>query len=172
MKKNIARVFEDLHARGIHVEILTGDKQVNAERLFGSLGIPIRSELSPETKLAVVDAAKSGGATVVMVGDGLNDAPALAQSDVGVIFSGTENSAAIDAAEVVILGGDMHLVKELFLIARRSMRIASQSIWGGVTLSIIGMGIAAFGFIPPVQGALLQEAIDIAVILNSLRTLG
>lgn len=85
------------------------------------------------------------------------------------MFSGTENTASIEAADAVILGHDTGLILELFDTSARSMKIARQSIWGGVLLSSLGMVFAAFGFIPPVFGALTQEALDVAVILNSLR---
>ena len=168
MKENVSELFRTLGMRGMRVEVLTGDRKENAERLLGRLGVPIRANLSPEEKYAAIDAAKREGA-VAMVGDGLNDAPALAHADVGIVFSGTENSAAIEAANAVILGRDVRLVGELFDTSERSMRVASESIWGGIALSSVGMIIAALGHIPPVLGALVQEAIDVAVILNSLR---
>lgn len=169
MKDDVPDLFADLKKRRISSEILTGDTTKNAENLFGRFGIPIHAEQTPETKFAAIDAIKNDGGVVAMVGDGLNDAPALARADVGIVFSGTEHSAAMEAAHIVILGRDLHLVEELFDIATRAMRIARQSIWGGVLLSSLGMLIAAMGFIPPVWGAVLQEIIDIAVILNSLR---
>lgn len=169
VKENVAELFRALKARGITMRMLTGDKKENAERLFGKLGIPIIAECTPESKYLAIDAAKKEGSIVAMVGDGLNDAPAFARANVGIVFSGTENSASIEAANVVVLGRDVMLIEDLFETASRSVRIASQSIWGGVALSSIGMLFAVFGFIPPIWGALTQEIIDVAVILNSLR---
>jgi len=168
LKENVSELFENFRARGIAMEILTGDKLAHAQKTLGNFGIPIHADQTPETKFAVIDEAKKKGPTV-MVGDGLNDAPALAHATVGIVFSGTENSAAIEAAGVVILGRDVGLITVLFDTAQRAMRVASESIWGGVALSTIGMIFAALGFIPPVIGALIQEGIDIVVILNSLR---
>lgn len=169
IKNNVSALFRSLHKEGVKMEILTGDKSENAERLFGHFGIPIRADQTPETKFAAIDEMKKRNIVVAMVGDGLNDAPALAEAQVGIVFSGTENSAAIEAADAVILGRDVMLIVELFDTARRAMRVAAQSIWGGVAFSVIGMAIAALGFIPPVWGALTQEVIDVVVILNSLR---
>ena len=169
MKENVGELFRSLSARGIRMEIITGDRKENAMRLFGHFGMPIHAGVSPEEKFAIIDAEKKNGRTVAMVGDGLNDAPALAHADVGIVFSGTENSAAIEAADAVILGRDILLVHDLFDTARRSMRVASESVWGGVALSSLGMVAAAFGYIPPIAGAVIQEVIDVAVILNSLR---
>ncbi|MCR4325912.1 MAG: heavy metal translocating P-type ATPase [Patescibacteria group bacterium] len=169
IKENVGELFQTFARDRIATEILTGDRRENAERIFSHLDVIVRADLSPESKFAIVDEAKQKGGVVAMVGDGLNDAPALAEASVGIVFSGTENSAAIDAADAVILGRDVGLISELFETARRSMRVARQSIWGGVALSTIGMLFAAFGFVPPVAGALIQEVIDIAVILNSLR---
>ncbi len=169
IKENVAVLFHSLHADGVEMEILTGDRHENAHRVLGHSGIPIRADQTPETKFAAIDEMKKRGITVAMVGDGLNDAPALAEAQVGIVFSGTENSAAIEAADAVILGRDVMLIVELFDTAKRAMRIASQSIWGGVALSVTGMAFAALGFVPPVWGALIQEVIDVVVILNSLR---
>ena len=169
VKENVAELLRKLRARGIRMEMLTGDKKENAERLFGRFGIPILAECTSESKYREIEKAKQNGATVVMIGDGLNDAPAFAHANVGIVFSGTENSASIEAANVVILGRDVMLIEDLFETAARSVRIAGQSIWGGVAFSSIGMAFAAFGFIPPIWGALTQEVIDVAVILNSLR---
>ncbi|MDO8552028.1 MAG: heavy metal translocating P-type ATPase [bacterium] len=169
IKENVGKLFRALNARGITIKMLTGDKKENAERLFGKFGISILAECTPESKYLAIDDAKKEGQIVAMVGDGLNDAPAFAHANVGIVFSGTENSASIEAAGVVILGRDVMLIEELFESATRSVRIAGQSIWGGVGLSSVGMVFAAFGFIPPIWGALTQEVIDVAVILNSLR---
>lgn len=169
IKDNVVELFKAFSKQGIATEILTGDKRENAERLLGHFGIPVRAGLSPESKFAAIDDAKKHGHVVAMVGDGLNDAPALAEANVGIVFSGTENSASIEAADAVILGRDVMLIVELFDTARRAMRVATQSIWGGVALSTVGMVLAALGFIPPVAGALIQEVIDVVVILNSLR---
>jgi P-type E1-E2 ATPase len=125
---------------------------------------------SPEEKYQIVENARSRGAVVAMIGDGLNDAPALAKADVGIVFSGTENSASIEAASVAILGRSVVHIQDLFAIARRSVRIAQESVYVGITLSVVGMLCAAAGYVPPVNGAILQESIDALVILNALRT--
>jgi P-type E1-E2 ATPase len=151
------------------VAILTGDTQENAERLFGRDGITIHARCLPEDKFRIVKAAQADGARVMMVGDGLNDAPALALADVGMVFSGSENSASIDAAAVAILSRNIELVAFTLALAENSTRIARQSILWGIGLSVVGMVFAAFGFIPPVTGAILQEGIDVTVILNALR---
>ncbi len=168
IKGGTAKLLEQLK-KYYKVAILTGDSEENAERLFGDLGVTIHAHCLPEDKFAIVKAAQAGGGKVMMVGDGLNDAPALALADVGVVFSGTENSASIEAASVAILSHDIERVRSILLIANDSTRIAKESIIWGIGLSVVGMMFAALGYIPPVTGAILQECIDVAVIFNALR---
>ncbi len=171
IKSGTAELLAELKQR-YAVAILTGDTEENAERLFGHLGVTIHARCLPEDKFSIVKAAQAQGGKVMMVGDGLNDAPALALADVGVVFSGSENSASIEAASIAILSRNIERVASLLAIANRATRIARESILWGIGLSVVGMGFAAFGFIPPVTGAILQEGIDVSVILNALRAAG
>lgn len=168
-KPGIEATFEYLRERGLKLSVLTGDKEVNAHRVLDRYGLDIIAECDPERKMAVVEAAKKRGEIVIMVGDGVNDAPALALADVGVVFSGTENSLSLEAADAVILKRDIGLFRDLIHVGRRSYRIARQSMVIGIGLSIIGMLAGALGYLPPVQGAILQEVIDALVIVNAVR---
>lgn len=169
LKEDAASFLSDLARSGMKLAVLTGDRREHAEVTFKGIAIDIHADLEPEDKYRLVDEARARGEQVAMIGDGLNDAPALARADIGIVFSGTENSAAIEAADAVILGRDLSLVSELFALAHRSVKIAGQSVYTGIGLSVAGMGVAAFGFIQPVMGAVLQEGIDVSVILNALR---
>src|SRR5690606_10264409 len=122
------------------------------------------ADATPEQKLAVV-AREMSGASVMMVGDGINDAPALATATVGAALGARGIAASSRAADVVLLKPRLTLVPEAIRIAQRTRRIALQSIVAGLVLSAAGMGAAAFGYLDPVAGAILREAVDIAVIL-------
>lgn len=173
LKKNAKEILEKLKKKGMDVHVFTGDKKEVAEKLRESLdeGIKINSEMSPKDKQDGIKNLKKKGKTIAMVGDGINDAPALALSDVGMVFSHEENTASSEAADIVFLGGNFSQVYDSIKISKRTLKIAKQSMIAGITLSVIGMGFAAAGFIVPLVGAILQEVIDASVILNSLRSI-
>jgi len=166
------RAIDLLRAQGIaHVVLATGDTAEIAADLAAKMGIEIvRAELTPAEKIHIVVTERKGG-TVVMVGDGVNDAPALAAANVGIAM-GSGAAAAAEAADIVLLTDNLLRLPLALAIAVRSRRLALQSVYIGLGLSIVGMCAAAAGLIAPVEGALIQEAIDVAVILNALRALG
>jgi P-type E1-E2 ATPase len=154
--------------------MLTGDRRAVAERLGALLGIDrIYAEQTPEEKLAVVRAIKQtpGLAPVVMVGDGINDAPALALADVGIAMGSSAATASTETADAVVLVDRADRVDDAIRIGRRSLSIAKQSVLAGMGLSLAAMIVACFGYLTPVAGAIFQEGVDVAVILNALRAL-
>jgi heavy metal translocating P-type ATPase len=154
------------------IVLATGDRREVAEAVAAGLGIDaVRSELTPDQKVLVVLTERKNG-PVMMVGDGVNDAPALAAADIGVAMGARGTAASAEAADVVLLVDHLDRIVPAIEIARHSRRIALESVVAGIGLSLLGMIAAALGHITPVQGALLQEAIDVAVILNALRALG
>jgi heavy metal translocating P-type ATPase len=164
-----------LRTAGIrHVAMVTGDRTAVAHEIGRELGVDrVYSEHSPEEKLDVVRAMQRTPELepVLMVGDGINDAPALALADVGIAMGAAGATAASETADAVIVVDRVDRVADAVRIGRRSLHIARQSVLFGMGLSGFLMLLAAFGFIVPVIGALLQEVIDVAVILNALRAL-
>jgi heavy metal translocating P-type ATPase len=157
-----------------HVAMATGDRAAVAEEIGREVGVDrVYAEQTPEEKLELVRSLQADGALrpVVMVGDGVNDAPALALADVGIAMGSAGATVASETADAVILVDRVERVADAVRIGRRSLAIARQSVLVGIGLSLVAMAFAALGFIQPVFGALLQEAIDVAVILNALRAL-
>ncbi len=153
------------------IAVLSGDRRGAVEEVAALLGLDaVYAELSPADKVAVVREERRHGPTL-MVGDGINDAPALALADVGLAMGARGAAAAAEAADAVLMTDRLDRLAEVVAIARRARFIALQSIAAGMGLSLAAMLVAAFGYLPPVAGALLQEAIDVAVILNALRAL-
>jgi heavy metal translocating P-type ATPase len=159
------------HAGITRIVLLSGDRQDVAETVGRAIGVDaVLSEHSPAQKVRAVRDERARGVTV-MVGDGVNDAPALAAADIGIAMGARGATASSEAADVVIVVDRLDRVAEAVLIARRASHIAVQSVLAGMTLSAFGMVLATVGVLPPVAGALFQEAIDVAVILNALRAL-
>lgn len=151
------------------IVLVTGDRQEVGEAVGVALGVDeVLAERSPEEKVEAVRSERGHGVTV-MVGDGINDAPALAAADVGVAMGARGATVASEAADVVLTVDRVDRLGEALGIARRSRRLALESVIAGMGLSTVAMGFAAAGRITPVAGALLQEAIDVAVILWALR---
>ena len=159
------------HAGVSRLVMVTGDKVEIARPLGEALGLDaVFAALTPAGKVAKVQDEQSRNPTL-MVGDGLNDAPALAAAAVGIAMGVQGASASTEAADVVILVDNVGRVGEALVIAQRARTIAMQSIVVGMSLSFAAMIAAAVGYLPPVSGALTQEVIDVAVILNALRAL-
>jgi len=172
IKEDSKNIIKNLTELGLQISIFTGDKIEVANRVAEKLGrnIHVMAECTPEDKQIGIEKLKKAKRITAMVGDGINDAPALALADVGMVFSNEEQTAASEAADIVFLHGDFSLVLESFMIAKRTVSIAMQSILWGIGLSVVAQIFAALGYIPPLVGAGVQEAIDVAVILNALRT--
>jgi heavy metal translocating P-type ATPase len=173
LRADAVSALADLRAGGIsRFVMLTGDGRTAAERIAAALDIDVVvAEASPADKVATVR-AENAAAPTLMVGDGINDAPALATATVGVAMGARGATASSEAADVIVLANRLQPVADAVRIARRAKAIANQSVVAGLVLSGIAMVFAAFGMITPVAGALLQEVIDVAVIVNALRALG
>lgn len=172
VRTDAATAIARFREAGISEIILaTGDRLDVASVISDGLGIDqVLADLVPEQKVEAVQAARRFG-SVMMVGDGVNDAPALASADVGVAMGARGAAASSEAAGVVLLVDNLTPLAQAIVIAHRTLAIARQSVIVGLGLSLAAMLLAAFGYLPPVQGALLQEIIDLAVILNAMRAL-
>ncbi|MBX5103983.1 heavy metal translocating P-type ATPase [Rhizobium lentis] len=167
-------VLRHLRETGIaRIVLVTGDRADLAAGVAAYIGVDdVISDMKPEDKTSAVEKERARGYPVLMIGDGVNDAPALAAADVGIAMGARGAAASSEAADVVILVDRLDRLVDALHIARRSRGIALQSVYAGMGLSVAGMIAAAFGYLTPVEGALFQEAIDVAVILNALRALG
>ncbi|MFO0704346.1 MAG: HAD-IC family P-type ATPase [Patescibacteria group bacterium] len=167
------KLFAQLRCCAQDIIMLTGDKKEVAEKIAKQAGMTkYFAETSPEDKVRYVVEQRKIAKPVVMIGDGVNDAPALAAADVGIAMGAHGSSAASESGDVVVMVDSVERIGEIFALSKRVLHIAKQSIFVGIGLSIFLMVIASFGYIPPVYGALAQEVIDVIVILNALRVHG
>jgi heavy metal translocating P-type ATPase len=164
-------LMKRLYGLGIKaIAMITGDSKKNALAIAAEAGIVhCEAQLLPEQKVEIVRSYKDRYHSVMMIGDGINDAPALALSTVGVAMGAFGTAISAESADIVLLVDDLSKVADTIVIGKRMLRIAKQSILIGIGLSVLLMLIAVFGYIPPPIGAMLQEVIDVAVILNALR---
>ncbi|MGH2539684.1 MAG: heavy metal translocating P-type ATPase [Actinomycetota bacterium] len=174
IRPDTPRVIRSLRRAGIRrVVMVTGDHPDVAESVGAALGVDrILSERAPGEKVEAVEAERGEGGVVIMVGDGLNDAPALAAADVGVAMGARGATASSEAADVVLVVDRLDRLVEAMTIAKRSRSIAVQSVLMGMGLAFGFMFLGAFGWFGPVAAAVVQEGIDVASILNALRALG
>ena len=172
LREGTGAMLAGLRREGIgRILLATGDRADVAERVTEGLGLDgLRADLTPDQKVLLVLSERKRG-PVMMVGDGVNDAPALAAADVGVAMGARGAAASAEAADIVLVVDRIDRLCPGIGIARASRRIAVESVVAGIGLSVLGMIAAALGYLSPVQGALLQEVIDVAVILNALRVL-
>jgi len=171
LRANAPATLAALDRLGVHSRMmLTGDAEATARYVADQAGITeVHAELLPEDKVRIVRQAAPG--PVMMVGDGVNDAPVLAVADVGVAMGARGSTAASETADVVVIRDDVSRVAVAVAVGRRTLRVARESIWTGIALSLVLMVVAAFGVIPAIAGALSQELVDAVAILNSLRAM-
>jgi soluble P-type ATPase len=172
IRPDARQTIRSLRLGGIsRIVLATGDRAEAADAIGALTGVDeVRAELTPAGKLDLVR-REERLAPVIMTGDGINDAPALAQADVGIALGARGSTASSQAADAVLTVDQIGRLGEVTELARRTRRIALESVLTGMGLSLAAMGVAAAGMLPAVWGALLQEAIDVAVILNALRAL-
>ncbi|MCS7172910.1 MAG: cation-translocating P-type ATPase [Armatimonadetes bacterium] len=171
LRPEVPEALAELRKLGFSsMELLTGDRPEAAAAVARSLGIPYRAGLLPEDKIAVVRDYQAQGHVVVMVGDGVNDAPALAQADVGIAMGGGTD-VALEAGHLVLLRSDWRLVPEAIRMARRTVRVIRTNIAFTTLYNLLGLSLAALGYLPPILAAAAQVFPDVGILLNSARLL-
>ncbi|TMC53758.1 MAG: cation-translocating P-type ATPase, partial [Chloroflexi bacterium] len=172
LRAEVPAALEAVRALGItHIELLTGDHERTAAALAQALHVNYRADLLPTDKIAIVKNYQAKGHTVVMVGDGVNDAPALAQADVGIAMGAAGSDVAVEAAHVALMREDWSLVPQLLGIARRTIRVVKMNIVFTLLYNTLGLTLAALGFLPPVFAAAAQSLPDLGILVNSSRLL-
>jgi heavy metal translocating P-type ATPase len=171
LRPRLAPFFQELRDLGIERELLlSGDHMAHVRDVAREVGIPeAYGELLPQDKVRIVNELNAEGNKTLMVGDGINDAPALSSATVGIALAGHGGGITAEAADIGGLVANLDRVADAVRISQGTLRIAHQSIWVGLGLSGAFMVLAAFGLIPPTIGAFIQEGIDVAVILNAIR---
>jgi Cd2+/Zn2+-exporting ATPase/Cu+-exporting ATPase len=171
-RSEVPEAFTQVRAMGIRkIELLTGDNPQTAAALAGQLGIDYRADLLPGEKIEIVRQYQQQGHVVVMVGDGVNDAPALAQANIGIAMGAAGSDVAVETAHIALMREDWMLVPEVFRIARRTMRVVNGNIAFTAVYNILGLTLAAFGILPPILAAAAQSLPDIGILANSSRLL-
>ena len=172
VKPSARAAIERLSAQGVRSVLVTGDNRGSAAAVGGSLGIDsIEAEVLPADKAAIVGRLKYGGARVAMVGDGINDAPALAAADVGIAMS-TGTDVAMHAAGITLMHGDPALVSDAIDISRRTYSKIRQNLFWAFGYNVVGIPLAAFGLLNPVVAGAIMAFSSVSVVLNALTLRG
>jgi Cd2+/Zn2+-exporting ATPase/Cu+-exporting ATPase len=172
LRSEVPSALKEVRSLGIrHIELLTGDNERTAGTLADKLGIAYRANLLPEHKIEVVREYQAKGHVVVMIGDGVNDAPALALADVGIAMGAAGTDVAIEAAHIALMREDWNLVPDVLEIAQRTMKIVRMNLAFTTFYNLIGLILAAFGILSPVLAAAAQSLPDIGIMGNSARLL-
>ncbi|MDW8351673.1 MAG: cation-translocating P-type ATPase [Anaerolineae bacterium] len=172
LRPEVPAALAELRDLGIgHVELLTGDNERVAAALAARLGVRYRANLLPEDKIQVVKDYQAQGHTVLMVGDGVNDAPALAQANVGIAMGAAGTDIAIEAAHIALMREDWALIPEMLRIARRTMGVVKMNIAFTALYNLLGLTLAAVGLLPPTLAAAAQSLPDLGILANSARLL-
>jgi P-type Cu+ transporter len=171
LRNEVPEALQKAKQLGIQkIELLTGDNERVASSMAGALNISYRAALLPEDKIRIVKEYQSQGHIVVMAGDGINDAPALAQADVGIAMK-AGSDVAIEAAHITLLREDWMLIPQVIAAAQRTMRVVKGNLGFTAAFNIVGLTLAAFGFLPPMLAAALQSIPDLGILGNSARLL-
>lgn len=172
LRSEVPAALTSVRELGIQkIELLTGDNERVAAALATQLGVEYRASLLPQDKIDIVKTYQAQGHRVVMVGDGINDAPALAQADIGIAMGAAGTDVAIEAAHIALMREDWTLVPEALRIAQRTMRVVKTNLGFTVLYNTIGLTLAAFGFLPPIVAAAAQLLPDLGIMANSSRLL-
>ena len=172
LRSEVPAALKEVRTLGIrHIELLTGDNERTASTLAEKLGVSYRANLLPENKINIVKEYQAKGHVVVMIGDGVNDAPALAQADIGIAMGAAGTDVAIEAAHIALMREDWNLVPAVLKIAKRTMRIVKTNLAFTTIYNVIGLSLAAFGILPPILAAAAQSLPDIGIMGNSARLL-
>lgn len=172
LRPEVPQALAQLKDLGIeHVELLTGDNPQTAARLAEELGVRFRANLLPEDKIRIVKEYQRQGHSVVMIGDGVNDAPALAQANVGIAMGAAGTDVALEAAHLALMREDWTLVPEAFRLARRTMGVVLGNLLFTALYNLAGLSLAALGLLPPTVAAAAQSLPDLGIIGNSARLL-
>lgn len=172
LREEVPAAIADLRQMGIvTVELLTGDNERSAGEICRRLGITYRANLLPEDKIRIVEEYQAKGHPVIMIGDGINDAPALARADVGIAMGSSGSDIAIETANIGLMREDWNLIPALVRSARKTMRVVRMNLIFTAIYNVIGIGLAALGILPPILAAALQSIPDLGILGNSSRLL-
>jgi Cd2+/Zn2+-exporting ATPase/Cu+-exporting ATPase len=172
LRPEVPAALDEARALGIRqIELLTGDHEQAAAALAEKLGVAYRANLLPEHKIDIVREYQAKGHVVLMVGDGVNDAPALAQADIGLAMGAAGTDVAIEAAHIALMREDWSLVPEVLKIARRTLGVVKTNLMFTTLYNLVGLSLAAMGILPPVLAAAAQSLPDIGIMGNSARLL-